>query len=71
LSRNNQSYAAGVIAIAAVVNPLAILIKGKNLTVEKGKIFSTYVAKDYEFESNSKVQKKEDDNQLKNVKSDD
>jgi hypothetical protein len=45
---DGKSYTTGVIAAAAIVNPLALLIKGKNVTVEKGKLFSAYVGQDYE-----------------------
>lgn len=45
---NGKSYTAGVIAAAAIINPLALLVKGKNVTVEKGRVFSAYVGQDYE-----------------------
>jgi hypothetical protein len=38
----------GVIAAAVIINPLLIFIKGKNITVEKDKIFPVYVDRDYE-----------------------
>ncbi len=51
LAANNvaagKSRMGGVIAAAAVNNPLLVLIKGKEITVPKGKIFTTYVAKEY------------------------
>ena len=51
LAANNaaagKSRMGGVIAAAAVINPLLVLIKGKEITVPKGKIFTTYVAKEY------------------------
>lgn len=38
----------GVIAAAVIINPLLIFIKGKDVTVEKEKIFPVYVDRDYE-----------------------
>lgn len=38
----------GVIAAAAIVNPLFLLIKGKNVTYEEGTEFTAYVRGDYE-----------------------
>ncbi|MDP3442641.1 MAG: hypothetical protein Q8T08_07225, partial [Ignavibacteria bacterium] len=43
-----KSFTGGVIAAAAIVSPLFLLAKGKNVTVEKGRVFSAYVGQDYE-----------------------
>lgn len=37
----------GVIAAAVLVSPVALFIKGKDVTIEKGKKFKVYVDKDY------------------------
>lgn len=44
---DGKSYTGGAIA-AVIVSPLFLLAKGKNVTVEKGKVFSAYVGQDYE-----------------------
>lgn len=46
---SGQSRSGGAIAGALLINPLLILVKGKNITLEKDKEFSVYVDKDYEF----------------------
>jgi hypothetical protein len=38
----------GVIAVAAIINPLLLLIKGKNIAYEEGIEFDAYVSEDYE-----------------------
>jgi hypothetical protein len=38
----------GVIAVAAIINPLLLLIKGKNISYEEGIEFDAYVAEDYD-----------------------
>ncbi len=43
-----KSATGGVIAAAVIVSPLFLLAKGKNVTVEKGRVFSAYVGQDYE-----------------------
>jgi len=48
-----KSLTGGVIAAAAIVSPLFLLAKGKNVTVEKGRVFSAYVGQDYELIMNS------------------
>ena len=59
LQANNEaagkSRMGGVIAAAAVINPLLVLIKGKEITVPKGKIFTTYVAKEYTLDTRKQV----------------
>jgi len=47
-STAGKSKMPGVIAAAAIINPLFLVIKGKDVTVAKGQVFSTYVDKDYE-----------------------
>jgi len=47
-SNNGQSRMGGVIAAAAIINPLFLLMKGKDITIAKDQIFSSYVDKDYE-----------------------
>lgn len=49
-SSAGQDRVGGVVAAAALVNPLLVFIKGKNTTVEKGTEFQVYVDKDYELE---------------------
>jgi len=44
-----NSRTGGAVAGALLINPLLILVKGKNITLEKDKEFSVYVDKDYEF----------------------
>lgn len=43
-----KSMTGGVIVAAAIVSPLFLLAKGKNVTLEKGRVFSAYVGQDYE-----------------------
>jgi hypothetical protein len=38
----------GVIAVAAIINPLLLLIKGKNISYDEGIEFDAYVAEDYD-----------------------
>lgn len=40
----------GVIAAAVLVSPVALLLKGKDVTLEKGKKFRVYVDKDYKID---------------------
>lgn len=47
-ANDGKSRMAGVIAAAAIINPLLLVIKGKDITVPKEQVFSTYVDKDYE-----------------------
>ena len=47
-SNAGKSQMPGVIAAAAIINPLFLVIKGKDVTVAKGQVFSTYVDKDYQ-----------------------
>jgi len=48
-SSGGQSRSGGAVAGALLINPLFLLVKGKNITLEKDKEFSVYVDKDYEF----------------------
>ena len=48
-SSGGQSRTGGAVAGALLINPLFLLVKGKNITLEKDKEFSVYVDKDYEF----------------------
>lgn len=43
-----QDKMGGVIAAAVIINPLLLLVKGKDVNVEKERIFPVYVDKDYE-----------------------
>lgn len=52
---NGGSVSGGVIAAAAIVNPLFLLIKGKNVTYQAGAEFDAYVAEDYELDPNAFV----------------
>ena len=50
--RSSNSFAGknrqgGVIAAAILVSPVALLFKGKDVTVEKGRKFRVYVDRDY------------------------
>lgn len=46
-SSDGKSRMSGVIAAAAIINPLLLVIKGKDVTIPKDQIFNTYVDKDY------------------------
>lgn len=48
-SSAGKSRIGGAVAGALVLSPLFLLVKGKNITVEKDKEFTVYVDKDYEF----------------------
>jgi len=50
-SSAGKSRIGGAVAGALVLSPLFLLVKGKNITVEKDKEFTVYVDKDYEFTS--------------------
>lgn len=52
LRTSNKSFSGtnkqgGIIAAAVIVNPLVLLLKGKNITLKKGQNFSAYIDKDY------------------------
>ncbi|MCI5058872.1 MAG: hypothetical protein MRY83_22350 [Flavobacteriales bacterium] len=47
-SAAGKDHTVGVIAAAAIVAVPLIFIKGKDITMEKGKEFTVFVAKDYE-----------------------
>ena len=59
LQTNNEadgkSRMGGVIAAAAIINPLLVLIKGKEITVAKGRVFTTYVAKEYDLDTSKRT----------------
>jgi len=44
---SGNSSTGGVIAAAAIVNPLFLLIKGKNISIKPGQNFTAYIDKDY------------------------
>lgn len=46
-SMEGKDKSAGVIAAAVLFAPVAIFIKGKDVTIEKGKRFTVYVDRDY------------------------
>ena len=46
-SLEGKDKSAGVIAVAVLFAPVAIFIKGKDVTLEKGKRFTVYVDRDY------------------------
>jgi formate dehydrogenase assembly factor FdhD len=46
-SFSGKNKQGGVIAAAVIVSPVALFIKGKDVTIEKGKKFRVYVDKDY------------------------
>jgi len=43
-----ESRTEEVIVIAVIVNPIFLVFKGKDVTIEKGTAYSVYVDKDYE-----------------------
>jgi hypothetical protein len=43
----------GVIAVAAIINPLFLLIKGKNVTYTQGAEFDAFVDGDFELDPSS------------------
>jgi hypothetical protein len=45
---NGGQVSGGVIAVAAIINPLFLLIKGKNVSYQAGAEFDAYVAEDYD-----------------------
>lgn len=47
-SNDGKSRMSGVIAAAAIINPLILVIKGKDVTIPKDQVFNTYVDKDYQ-----------------------
>ena len=58
--RSNRSFEGknkqgGVIAAAVLLSPVALFVKGKDITIDKGKKFRVYVDKDYKIDpSNTK-----------------
>lgn len=63
---SGKSFTGGVIAAAAIVSPIFLLAKGKNVTVEKGRVFSAYVDKDYELTFGAKDESADKNHQITN-----